>query len=327
MQTIRAWILCTSLAAGCVALAQSALNGPLTGVVYVPASRTLRPIQGFPGAAYLGTPLARDVDWASIAPDGSAAIVQVGGHLYLVPSLHATPLETTPLADAQPEAPALAAWSTDSRAAALYVPAQRQLHVLSRDNGTWSQTTAAVAEGTVHAVAVRASPDAMVVLACDLDGGGAWLLVDAASDRPSRLALPANGDALAFDPSDQHLLVASSTARSLLRFSGLPISPAFTSAALMDDQPEPWSISAIAALPDHRALLLERNHRRAIVVGEDGVVTHVTRLDAEPDTAIYLANPSLFLSGGGRAASEPIYVLWLRDHSHPQVYFIPQTPE
>ena len=80
-------ILC---AAPALVLAQNAsVAGPVAGYVFDPAGHSIRPMLGIPGAAYMGTAIANDLDAAAIAPDGSSALVASRGRVYRVLSLNA----------------------------------------------------------------------------------------------------------------------------------------------------------------------------------------------------------------------------------------------
>src|SRR5512134_3362781 len=60
------------------------LTGPVSGMVFDADSRSLRPVVGVPGAAYLGQPAVSGLDWASVAPNGRAALVLSNAQLRLL---------------------------------------------------------------------------------------------------------------------------------------------------------------------------------------------------------------------------------------------------
>ncbi|MCP5111736.1 MAG: hypothetical protein GY953_12975, partial [bacterium] len=63
------------------------VRGPVSGFVYDGYERALRPIIGFPGAAYLGLAVTGAVDAASASPDGRLAVISEGSDLYLIRDL------------------------------------------------------------------------------------------------------------------------------------------------------------------------------------------------------------------------------------------------
>jgi hypothetical protein len=100
-------------------LAQSGgIRGPVSGLVYDGAARAIRPVNGVPGAAYLGSPVVAEIDFASVSPDGDAALALSAGRLYLVRGLNEQAPRWSVLEDNS--SAARAAWSADSDAAAVY---------------------------------------------------------------------------------------------------------------------------------------------------------------------------------------------------------------
>ena len=85
------------------------LYGPNSGYVFDEPSRSLRVINGVPGAAYLGPAIATDLDFATVSPDGTLAVTLHDGQLAL---LRLESGETTALG--MSERIARAAWSGDS---------------------------------------------------------------------------------------------------------------------------------------------------------------------------------------------------------------------
>jgi len=76
-----------------VLIAQEALlKGPVTGLVFDQAVRALRPVNGVPGAAYLGAQQYSG-DAGFVAPNSAAALVQEGDSLVLYRGARATRLD------------------------------------------------------------------------------------------------------------------------------------------------------------------------------------------------------------------------------------------
>lgn len=111
------WIAMFLFAASGLHGEAGAIGGLISGVVFDAPSRSLRPVVGVPGAAYLGQPVTRGFDAVSVAPDGRQAIVLAAGRLYWMSDVLAG-LPARELAeDVGPWE--LAAWRKDSSKVAL----------------------------------------------------------------------------------------------------------------------------------------------------------------------------------------------------------------
>ena len=116
-----------------------AIRGPVSGVVFDGAEQALRPVIGVPGAAYLGAPLAAQIDFASVAPDGRRALAVSRGTVYYVRGLGSGELRWRIL---EPRASAdRAAWSPDSRSVAVWSAESGRLRVW---RGLGDETAAAL---------------------------------------------------------------------------------------------------------------------------------------------------------------------------------------
>ena len=112
--TIRTLLTLTLAAAPVWAQEAPLLSGPTSGFAFDEQSRTLRVINGVPGAAYLGPAIASDVDFATVSPDGTLAVTLREGKLAL---LRLQTGESAALGSSEPVDSA--AWSGDSSAVAL----------------------------------------------------------------------------------------------------------------------------------------------------------------------------------------------------------------
>ena len=72
----------TLLVAGACALValgeDSRMSGPIPGFVFHSPTRSIRPIVGVPGSAYLGAMVAQDFDAASVSPLGKSGLATRG---------------------------------------------------------------------------------------------------------------------------------------------------------------------------------------------------------------------------------------------------------
>lgn len=111
-------LLLASVLLASAAAQTAAVRGPVSGVVYDGAERAVRPVIGVPGAAYLGPPIAAEIDFAGIAPSGQSAVVLAAGALYFVRGLQGG--EPRWRALEQRSSAGLAAWSPDSGTVAVW---------------------------------------------------------------------------------------------------------------------------------------------------------------------------------------------------------------
>lgn len=107
-----------ALAAASAAAQESALSGPVSGLLIDEQSRSVRPIIGMPGSAYAGNPVVRSFDFASTAPDGRNAVVAKDQTLFFVRRLDGeTPVWRELAKDAA--IPSRVAWSDGAESLAL----------------------------------------------------------------------------------------------------------------------------------------------------------------------------------------------------------------
>jgi hypothetical protein len=120
------------LAASCAFIAlgeESRMSGPVPGFVYHGPTRSIRPIVGIPGSAYLGAMVAQDFDDASISPLGKSALATRGGRLYFLQGLDTGEPLVTPIEGAIPGIDRIV-WSQDGLGAAVYSSGSRQAQIL-----------------------------------------------------------------------------------------------------------------------------------------------------------------------------------------------------
>src|SRR5271165_3138115 len=110
-------------------------SGPITGYICDTSSRAIRPMIGFPGSAYVGASLVSGIDAASVAPNGSSALVEQKGQSVMLVSLGG--------ADPIPAAIGSAigavdffAWAPDAGSAAVYSSKTGRAQILSQLKGS-----------------------------------------------------------------------------------------------------------------------------------------------------------------------------------------------
>ncbi len=97
----------------------SQIRGPVSGVIYHRASRTLRPTLGVPGSAYIGSAVAQDIDAAFVSPDGNCAFATRGSDRSVICGLLDGPTVTTPISDVLADVTSVA-WNRKGDTAAVY---------------------------------------------------------------------------------------------------------------------------------------------------------------------------------------------------------------
>jgi hypothetical protein len=304
-------ILLLCLAALVVAAQETRLAGPVSGFLFDPQLRAVRPIMGVLGASYLGEAVVPDVDYASVSPDGRFAIAVRGGSAILIRGLGEGRLESVELEGAS--GVTRAAWSADSAAVALWSDAG--------DVEAWSELTAAPRRtlsaglGPLAAVAVAAGGRAVVAAsktgAILLASEGAAVRQMLELERPTALALAGN-----------RLFVADAARNEILAIGNYldgGDAQMFAGAARGVEDP-----SALAISPDQKSLLVAGRSARSLTAYSlaTSEALAVAALDFEP-TRLEAFSGSLFaLTSGGD--SGPFQVL---DGARSlAVYFVPAAP-
>ncbi|MBI3279973.1 MAG: hypothetical protein HYZ57_09050 [Acidobacteria bacterium] len=222
---------------------EATLEGPVSGVVYEKATKSLRPVTGVPGAAYLGGAIAGELDFAVAAPSGRIALAVREGRLYLV-----RPGAEPAIVPAEPEVSAVEriAWSRDSSAAAVVaggrVLAWKESGIEDLGEAAGNVTAlaatqefvlAAVAnegiylydQGSVRLVARAAEVAGLAAAQSDLlfadSARGELVLVRdfAGAAAPSLVAAIADPAGVAFSSDAQVAMVAAREARTVRGFS------------------------------------------------------------------------------------------------------------
>lgn len=296
--------------------------GPVTGWMYDEPSHALRLISGMPGAARIGSALLSDVEWASVAPGGSRALVQMKGEIRLYTSADvANRSEGAPVNGAI-AAPLYSAWAPDSSAVAIYSPASR--------SAQWIRTNAqsAVADtpvfvtgvdGDVTAIAADSASGLMVVAVA---GSGVYRL----SQRSGAVLLGSIPDVsgVAIEPGGRRMWLADRRNASLTEVVHLNSRLAVTT--LLTDSERLSDISAITLTPDRRLFLADRRTNRLYSFDpttstlDDGV-----ELPAPAPALTPLGRDSVLLLGQRGQAGDPVYLLVVNRGTPPAVFFVPEV--
>jgi len=187
----------------------SSMSGPVPGFVFHSPTRSIRPIVGIPGSAYLGPMVAQDFDAASVSPLGKSALATRGSRLFFLQGLDSGEPLATPIEGAISAVDRFA-WSQDGLSAAVYSADSRQAQILRSPN-------AAQPPGVESSLDLSSTAGAVSALLFDgkrlLVGAGG---VYAADNSGLKLLLPAgNPGALALGAANRDLFVADRTSNQI----------------------------------------------------------------------------------------------------------------
>ena len=149
----------------------TALTGPVEAITFDAPTRSLRAVNGFPGAASFGPMLLDSLDVASVAPHQDYGLVFESGKCFLVSSLSSKSISTGAIAGVT-EYPEGIVWSGNGSLAILY----------SRSAG-WFQTVAGFPKAPVAGALVDVSPLGGAFTAIAADALGQQIVVAASGDK------------------------------------------------------------------------------------------------------------------------------------------------
>jgi len=290
------------------------IRGLVAGLVYDRPGRSIRPVIGAPGSAYLGEPLARDLEAAWVAPDGDQALALSRGSLYWLEglSVHSPRWRTLSIGEG---VPALVGWSVDSSAAAVYIP--DRLILVHRAAGVVAGFSTESLGGRIITLAI--ADDAILA---GVEGVGLYRL--SAGETPALVARLPEARAILPAGSDR-LLVADRARQEILEvrcWREFPEVSPFASAAAGVSDP-----AALAASPDGRFLVVASSVGRRVTVFDlaSGALIRELQLDFEPTRLEPLGDGASWLLAERRGAGEALEVLTVA--GEPAVFFIPAPAE
>jgi hypothetical protein len=298
-------------------------GGPLSGVVYESASRSLRPLLGVPGSAFRGAPVLDDVDSASIAPGGKWALITRAGRSRLLGSLtdrDGSILFPEDLTDGVDRV----AWSSDGSVALLYASSGGKF-VRAR----WSRNklvtdipfTPPPAGSVVAAVMDSAGRRAAVGVA-GADAGGLYLLEEGRA--PLLLSPIARPIAAAFDETGDRLFAVDPVAQRIVEFDGAGGPIEF--APLRPQDGQAVDPAGLAVAGGGRYLVLADRSNRAVRVYETSSRSFIDTIPLEfaPTRLDRLCDGSVFLLNGDVGRE---WLMLLDARRNPAVFFVPAAEE
>jgi hypothetical protein len=289
------------------------MRGPLAGLVYNQASRTVRPLTGIPGASYIGAPVLDQVDAASVAPGGQWAFVTKGGRSLFVRGLSdAAPVESSP--EGLVEAPDRIVWNRDGSYALLYSSSRNQLQRIRLSPNDARADAPLDLGGKVSALAID-HPGRQIALA--IPGSGLYLFEAGQSPALISSAAPA---ALAFDETGCKLYAAALDPARILEFES---GSGETEFAALDAAAAPAGLAISAG---GRYLMLADSAARSVSIYEIASRTQANTLalDFTPTRFEPLSAGPTFLLNGDRRGE---WLLVLDARQTPAITIVPAAGE
>jgi hypothetical protein len=284
--------------------AEPVMSGPLAGYILDPESRSVRPVLGILGSAYVAGAVLDDVDALAVSPDGARALVSQGDSLVLVGRVHNAAFEAVPIEDTA-GADKLA-WSPDGSAAVAYSSSARAAQVLT--GGKSSRVVDLSALEHVSVVAIGNSGESLLIGA---EGG----LYFAAKGGEVRL-IAAIGKPVAIALAGADAFVAAGGVFEIHDYAG--------QAAVLTFAEEADAVGLQAARDGKRLIVAAA---RSISVYDVASRTVAARLDLDftPTMLSRLGSETTFALNSGAAGVEPLYVI--DAGREPAVFFVPSGRE
>jgi hypothetical protein len=318
--SLRVSITSLLLLAGPAYSQSASIGGPLSGFVYSPSSRTVRPMLGIPGAVYTASPVLSDVDLASVAPGGKWAFVVKAGHAAFVHGLSDTAPAESSTDGIIPSVDHIS-WSRDGAFALLYSSSGSQLQRVSFSGTNAAADTALDLSpwGPTSALAIDPSG---TQIAFGVPGSGLYLFNVGQS--PALLSSMANPVAIAFDDTGANLYAADLDQQQIVSFQSGSGPLPFASLA----QPDGSVLSPVGlgVSAGGRYLLLADKATNSVLVYDTASqnLTNTIPLNFAPSRFEALSSGPTFLLNGDNSNE---WLLVLDARQTPGVYFVPATQE
>jgi hypothetical protein len=284
--------------------ADPAMSGPLAGFVLDQETRSVRPVLGVPGSAYVAAAVLQNVDALAVSPDGNRALAAQAEGLAWVERLpggdfNAVRIEGSAGADRL-------AWSPDGSAAAAYGADARSVQVLV--NGKVSRVVDLSALDSVSSLAIDNGGDYVIAGAA----GGIFL---ARKDGDVRLvAAVASPAALAIRGED--LFVAAGAVFEINDYAGKATLLPFA---------EDAAAVALQVAPGGERLIVATESAVSIFEIASRSVAAKLDLDFKPTMLHRLGAAAVFALNSGKAGVEPLYAV--SASAAPAVFFVPSGRE
>jgi hypothetical protein len=299
------------------------IRGPLSGVVFHRASRSLRPILGVPGGAYLGTPIVQDIDVAFIAPDGNCAFVTREFRSILICGLVEGHPTDTPIPNMIEDVDSVA-WSRKGGSAALCSTGRMLLQVIHlRGSGEPAETG-----GIVDLSPLGAKPSTLAInddgrqVVVGVDGGLYRISDDGSITWAAPIDRPA-GAVFGFAGNTVYVLDQLAHEIRVVDAGGGVTAIALADVNAPDDDPKPVGL----AVADDGGKVWVALAKRPAVRAYDTVTRQLESeeaMDTAPSAVQRITSGVLYLLNSAESAGAPFLVLRTGDPA--AVLFVPDAP-
>jgi len=294
--------------------------GPTTGFVYTKAARTIQPLLGIPGSTYLGSPVTKEVEFASVAPGGAWAFVRTSHRGSFVSGIggdSVTPTTVSGLIDAVNQV----TWSRDGSFALIYSSSGNQLQRVQfsatgvsadppLDLSPWGQAGSLAIDSTGQSIAFAVA--------------GSGLFLFHAGQSPVKVSSMSQPAAVAFDDTGHRLFAADLDQQQILEFDSGAGPTVFASLAQPDGSV--FRPVGIAVSGGGRYLLLADGAGQAVRVYDLATQTlgNSLPLDFAPTRLEAVSSaPTFVLNGDNRQE----WLMMLDARQTPTTYFVPAGQE
>jgi hypothetical protein len=300
---------------------------PGSGFVYDAQAGTIRPLVGFIGAAVPGTAVLDELGWASLGPNGKAALVQRADSLLWIPDLLSPDRQMSVEGIISPKQ---AAWSADSSRVVVLSKGSKlvwlknagesQTVEASWDLETLGSRGAAGVKAPWTLLAADASGDRVLVSTRTLHG---WQLRMASRTlAPVTVPFAGNPVAAAFASSGAWAFIADAVAHQIWRLEGTggtaSLTPVISSSVYVDD-PTGLALSA----DDSRLFIADRT-ARTIRIFDSGTTELLAELPLETSPhSLTAVSPGRYILNSGDRSTDPF--LYLDTTNPARMVFVPRA--
>jgi WD40 repeat protein len=314
-----------SIGCWCAAAQPSLRPSVIAGIVFDAPSQSVRPVVGFPGSAYLGEPMLKQVDGAFIAPDADSALIVESETAVFVRGLHQGETVKVPIADATLPIDQ-AAWTEDSTAVAAYSSATQSIRVYRLTPSSVRSGTPidlSFVTGEVTSVAVNSDGSQIVIGVRDAVDGGLYAVSETMP--VSKIMASSDPGAAVFAKSSNTLFAIDRASRQVVRFRHG-----------VNEGPDTLSLTGEDALTDAVGIALSSDERKLYLAGgadqcvrtydiQTGQLMQEVQSSAPPAGLLRLSGSGSVFALGARAGNEqPLWIFDSRTAS--SVFFVPAAP-
>ena len=297
------------------------IRGTVTGFVFDPPTRSIRPILGLPGAATLGDAIARDLAVAVVAPNGKYALAVQNGQVVLFSRLDVD--LASKVLEGVIDSPNSIVWSPDSTAAVLYSATRSLLQRIDRlDISPRIDQLLDLSSlgGAISKVAVDRAAQRVAVGIQNSPRSGLYLI--SPGNDPVLMADMQDPGALFFS-KDGDLYAAGLESHRILRLQSVSASPAVL--PFLDQQDGITDAAGIALSGDGKLFYVVSGGSQRLRIYDTANRSLVAEepLEATPTFLEPLNGAGLLIMNTRVKMQDPILLLDTRSNL---VYFVPPAP-